>query len=108
MNSYLIEYNDKIIGSYSDYNNAELFILSCYQNNLMTKDAYIHCYKMNSCYKVNSKIVIFNNTSSDCDIYLHVLTPHTIPESPSTNVCINVSPNNKNNKKKYLIYLRSY
>ena len=32
MNSYLIEYNEKIIGSYSDYNNAELFILSCYQN----------------------------------------------------------------------------
>jgi hypothetical protein len=94
MNSYLIEYNDKIIGSYSDYNNAELFILSCYQNNLMTKDAYIHCYKMNSCYKVDSKIVIFNNnnTSSDCDISLHVLSPQTTPESP----------NNKKNKKKYL------
>jgi hypothetical protein len=104
MNSYLIEYNERIIGSYSEYNNAELFILSCYQNNLMTKDATIHCYKMNSCYKVNSKIVIFNNTSSDCDISLHVLTPHTIPESPSTstNVGINVSPNNKKNKKKYL------
>jgi hypothetical protein len=70
----------------------------------MTKDAYIHCYKMNSCYKVNSKIVIFNNnnTSSDGDISLHVLTPDTIPDSPTTskNIGINVSP--KNNKKKYL------
>jgi hypothetical protein len=97
MNSYLIEYNGKIIGSYSDYNNAELFILSCYQNNLMTRDAYIHCYKMNSCYKMNTNIVtINNNTSSDCDISLHVLSPHTIPESPttSTNKGINVSSNN--------------
>ena len=94
MNSYLIEYNEKIIGSYSDYNNAELFILSCYQNNLMTKDAYIHCYKINSCYKVNTNIVtINNNSSSECDISLHVLTPHTIPESPT------VSLNTKSDKE---------
>jgi hypothetical protein len=93
MNSYLIEYNGKIIGLYSDYNNAELFILSCYQNNLMTKDAYIHCYKMNSCYKVNTNIVtINNNSSSDCDMSLHVLTQHSIPESPT------VSLNTKSDK----------
>jgi hypothetical protein len=102
MNSYLIEYNEKIIGSYSDYNSAELFILSCYQNNLMTKDAYIHCYKMNSCYKMNTNIVTINNTSSsDGNISLHVLTPESIPESHiTTNIGINVSP--KNIKKKYL------
>jgi hypothetical protein len=46
---------------------------------------------------MNTNIVtINNNTSSDCDISLHVLSPQTIPEShtTSTNIGINVSSNN--------------
>jgi hypothetical protein len=73
MISYLIEYNGKVIGSYSDYTTAEIFILSCYQNNLMNKNAYIHCYKINSCYQISTNIITPTNTNND--IPLHSLTP---------------------------------
>lgn len=54
MNIYLIEYNNKIIGVYNNYNTAELFILSCLQNNLMIDSANILTFTNNSCYKVKS------------------------------------------------------
>ena len=50
MTTFLIQYKNKIIGSYQDYEAAELFILSCLQNNLMVGSAKILRYKSNSCY----------------------------------------------------------
>lgn len=73
METYLIEYDDKIIGVYDNYTLAELFILSCLQNNLMINSANILTYTNNSCYKTkstqvnlvksdNKKVVFLNDT----------------------------------------------
>lgn len=52
---HLIEHNNKVIGSYTDHEQAELFIDSCIQNNLM-KNAKILTFKNNSCFLVSSKV----------------------------------------------------
>ena len=54
---YLIEYKKKVIGVYNNYSQAELFILSCLQNNLMTESSKILTYKINSCYCLNEQIL---------------------------------------------------
>jgi hypothetical protein len=55
--SYLIEYNNKIIGVYDNFNTAKLFILSCLQQNFMKDQAIIHNFCLNSCLKLKSKII---------------------------------------------------
>ena len=50
MTHFLVEYKDKIIGSYDNYNTAETFILSCLQNNLMQNQAKILKFRADSCY----------------------------------------------------------
>lgn len=55
--SYLIEYNNEIIGIYDNFNTAKLFILSCLQHNFMKDQAIIHKFCLNSCLKLNSKII---------------------------------------------------
>lgn len=55
MESFLIEYNNRIIGVYSTFEQAELFVLSCLQNNLINGNINILTYKTNSCYYVNRK-----------------------------------------------------
>ena len=52
---YLVEYNEKVIGSYSDFISAKLFILSCLQNNFMKDFALIHQIMKNSCYRIKTK-----------------------------------------------------
>ena len=49
--NYLIEYNNKIIGVFNTFDDAELFVLSCSQNNLI-KNEYIKIlvFHSNSCY----------------------------------------------------------
>jgi hypothetical protein len=54
---YLIEYKNKIIGAYLDYNLAEIFLISCIQNNLMDNNIRILVFNLNSCY--NKKIINF-------------------------------------------------
>ena len=49
MESYLIKYNNNIIGVYNDFNSASLFIKSCLSNKLMIGSADILVYNMNSC-----------------------------------------------------------
>lgn len=51
-NIYLIEYNDRVIGCYTDRDQAELFIYSCQQNKLMTANVQIVTYRNNSCYSI--------------------------------------------------------
>jgi len=50
--NYLIKYKNTIIGVYNTLENAELFIFSCIQNNLMKQinNIQILKYKSNSCY----------------------------------------------------------
>jgi hypothetical protein len=63
MTTFLIEYKNKIIGSYQDYEMAETFILSCLQNNLMTTSAKILKFKTNSCYYDNEYVITLPNAS---------------------------------------------
>ena len=51
---FLIEHNNKVIGTYNDYEQAELFINSCLQNNFI-KNAKILTYKINSCLLLSTK-----------------------------------------------------
>lgn len=64
MESFLIEYNNRIIGVYSTFEQAELFILSCLQNNLINGNINILTYKTNSCYYINRKEYSTENKKS--------------------------------------------
>jgi len=57
MTHFLVEYKDKIIGSYDNYNTAETFILSCLQNNLMQNQAKILKFRADSCYCEEEHII---------------------------------------------------
>lgn len=57
MHSYLIEYEGKTIGCYSNFDTAESFILSCLQNNFMKDSAQIHVLRPNSCLKLKSQTI---------------------------------------------------
>ena len=57
MESYLIEYKSKIIGVYTDYLQAETYILSCYQNNFIDEELNIIYFKTNSCLRTNSMTI---------------------------------------------------
>lgn len=65
MTTYLVEYQEKIIGSYNNYSNAKTFILSCLQNNFMKEYALIHCLISNSCYKKKTITIKLNNTKKN-------------------------------------------
>ena len=54
MESYLIKYNNNIIGVYNDIDSATLFIKSCLYNKLMIGSADILVYIMNSCLYVKT------------------------------------------------------
>jgi hypothetical protein len=70
--SYLIEYDNKIIGVYNDYKLAEHFILSCLQNNLMNNSANILTYDINSCYKVKTnQVTLFKNNTSKKVVFMN-------------------------------------
>ena len=61
MQSFLIKYKTKIIGVYTDLDQAKLFINSCVSNNLMTESADILVYTTNSCYCIDTINITFNN-----------------------------------------------
>ena len=48
--NYLIEYNNKIIGVFNSFSDAELFILGNLQNNLFNHNVKILTFNSNSCY----------------------------------------------------------
>lgn len=69
---YLIEHNNKIIGVYDVFSDAELFVKSCIQNNFMLSDnVRILTFYTNSCYCIDIKyfnINFNNNTTSTTNI----------------------------------------
>lgn len=64
---YLIRYNDNIIGAYTDYEMAETFIKSCIQNKLMIESATIITFKTNSCLKISTSEVSFEDPLNNND-----------------------------------------
>jgi hypothetical protein len=75
MNIYLIEYKNNIIGTYNNYYLAEMFILSCLQNNFIEDSALIHHYKKNSCFKYDT-----NTISLDCNSIIKSNTQDILSE----------------------------
>ena len=67
---YLIEYNNNIIGAYNNLNDAETYILGCFQNNFFTS-AKIKIFKINSCYLVETKIYFSETINTNCMITIH-------------------------------------
>ena len=68
MKAYVIEYNNKILGVYDNYNQLELFLNSSIQNNFINSDnLYIVSFNTNSCHLLEKKIYkyIFNNNSNE-------------------------------------------
>ena len=57
---FVIDYNDNRIGTFLNYEEAELFVLSCLQTKLMIDYATILTFKSNSCYYTDSKIIKLN------------------------------------------------
>ncbi len=56
MNIYIIEYNEKILGVYNDYNQLELFLNSSIQNNFINDtNLYVLLFNINSCYLLEKK-----------------------------------------------------
>ena len=69
---YLVKYQNKIIGTYLQYETAELFVLSCLKNNLMKNHAIIIAYQADSCVQLSTKKVkiihdIDSNSYSNSD-----------------------------------------
>jgi len=56
MNVYIIEYNEKILGIYNDYDQLELFLNSSIQNNFINDtNLYVLLFNINSCYLLEKK-----------------------------------------------------
>jgi len=64
---YLIRYNLNIIGCYESFNEAEIYIKSCYQHNFYEKASIVTCFK-NSCYFLKEDTID---------------NPHIIPVKPN-------------------------
>lgn len=64
MESFLIQYKNKIIGVYTDLDQAKLFINSCMSNNLITEPVNILVYTTNSCYCTNTINMTFKNSKT--------------------------------------------
>lgn len=94
MTHFLVEYNNKVIGTYNDYDLAETFILSCLQNNLMQGSAKILKFRQNSCYYNDEyNITLYNNVKPSHVNFLpdpvfipasqHVIPSNVIPSETS-------------------------
>jgi hypothetical protein len=68
--NYLIEYNNKIIGVYNTFEDAELYILGNIQNNLFNNNVKILTFKSNSCYCTEIKNYYdYENSNNNNDNY---------------------------------------
>ena len=72
MYTYLIEYNNKIIGVYNDYDIAKINIKSFFYNNFISNNIIIKIYYTNSCLLYKEEY-FYNEFSSINDIDLNIL-----------------------------------
>ena len=81
MESFLINYRNKILGVYSDIEQARLFINSCLSNNLMTGSAEILVFTTNSCYCTNKiNITLENKIKKNDPVPDNIIKPIPVPE----------------------------
>ena len=71
MYTYLIEYNNKIIGVYNDYDIAKINIKSFFYNNFISNNIIIKIYYTNSCLLYKEEY-FYNEFSSINDIDLNI------------------------------------
>jgi hypothetical protein len=67
---FLVEYNNKSIGIWQTFEQANQFILGCLQNNLMTnsQNPIIKTFNLNTCYCSNIKLFNKQNINQDNNI----------------------------------------
>ena len=93
MESFLIEYNNKIIGVYNTFDDAETFVLSCLQNRLMTHTVKILKFRTNSCFQIESKQISLNQQLSNNQDAEHIKPVVTVQKKiTDTKPVINVDP----------------
>jgi hypothetical protein len=92
--NYLIEYNDKIIGVYNTFKEAELYVLGNLQNNLFTNNIKILTFHSNSCYCTEVK--------NYCDYENNNLIDNNIDEKNELKTKLQHDINMLNYKKKKL------
>ena len=89
MDIFLIEYKNKIIGTYNNYYLAEIFILSCLQNNFIQDSALIHHYKKNSCFKYDTNTITLDcNTIIKSNTHDKLSDLYEISSSDDTTSCL--------------------
>ena len=89
MDIFLIEYKNKIIGTYNNYYLAEMFILSCLQKNFIQDSALIHHYKKNSCFKYDTNTITLDcNTIIKSNTYDKLSDLYEISSSDDTTSCL--------------------
>jgi len=122
--NYLIEYNSKIIGVFNTFNDAELFSLSCIQNNFMKNEfVKILVFHSNSCYCSEIKYITnfkkfnfinINNNLSNSDNILNSDSNNIVNSDNILNSDFNNNdsdknyPNNNNNKEEENIELEEF
>lgn len=79
MENYLIKYKSKIIGVYTDIEQAKLFIKSCLSNNFMFESADILVFPSNSCYCTNIINVKLEDKNVIPQIKKQYIDPPVIP-----------------------------
>jgi hypothetical protein len=75
---YLIEYNNKIIGVYTNLDKAKSFIFGCFQNQLMNSNVTIKKYTPNSCYCSDTNIIYYNSLNTNTKITNNINTINNI------------------------------
>jgi hypothetical protein len=92
MYTYLIEYKNKIIGVYNNYDNAQLNIKSFFYNKFIDNNIIIKSYYTNSCLLYKEEIINYNNLNESCKII------NTLIDDIDTNIT-NINNVIKNNNK---------
>jgi hypothetical protein len=55
--AFIVEYENRTIGVWNNFELAKKFIMGCHQNKLMTSNATIKAYDMNSCYNLEIQTI---------------------------------------------------
>ena len=99
MEHFLIEYKSKIIGTYSNFDQAKLFILSCLQNNLMIDSANILTYKTDSCFCINNQCITLPQSLETKNSFTLITKPIKPEKKPETKLITKpiTKPEFKNN-----------
>lgn len=57
MEHYILFYKNNVLGVYSNYDKAKLYVLSCFQNKLLNENVNIKVYQKNSCYLIREETI---------------------------------------------------